>query len=88
MEEIDVPMIVRKGRGVNHTTGNDLPTEAEDGMVPDFVGCKTQMYNARRENFPPLPKTKEEVHLERTWTETTTNGRHFVLHQDQEMVIL
>ena len=71
----------------DYTTGDDLPTEAEDGMVPDFVGCKTQMYNARRENFPPLPKTKEEVHLEGTWTETT-NSRRFVLHQDQEMVIL
>ena len=56
-------------------------------MIPDFAGCKTQMYNARRDNFPPLPKTKEEVNLEGIWTETT-NGRRIVLHQDQEMIIL
>ena len=56
-------------------------------MIPDFAGCKTQMYNARRGNFPALPKTKEEVNRKEIWTETT-NGRRIVLHQDQEMIIL
>ena len=40
-------------------TSDEAPES--DVLMPVFQGCSTQMHRSRHENFPTLPKTREEV---------------------------
>ena len=62
-------------------------TPESDVLMPIFQGCSTQMHRSRHENFPTLPKTREEVQLEGEWAETTA-GQPFVIYQGEDMVVL
>ena len=46
------------------TTGEDMPEEAAELLIPDFTTCRIQMYNARREKIPQLPTTRGAVSLQ------------------------
>ena len=68
------------------TTGEDMPEEAAEILIPDFTGCRTQMYNARRKKFPQLPTTREAVSLQGEWIQTS-RGDNFLLHSDSTKLI-
>lgn len=65
----------------------DLPTLDDDLLEPQLRSCKSQMYRARRHNMPHLPPTRDDIILEGQWA-TTNDDQPFVIHQDNDMILL
>ena len=54
---------------------------------PPFRSIHTSMYQIRHRNYPPLPKTIQDIILPE-WMQQTPRGEEFVLHQDNIQGIL
>ena len=58
----------------------------DGGIIPSFLGCKSQMHRARRAEMPPVPKTFEDINLEGQWSRTCA-GERFLLSQADNIII-
>ena len=58
----------------------------DGGIIPSFLGCKSQMHRARRAEMPPVPKTFEDINLEGQWSRTCA-GERFLLSQADNIIM-
>jgi hypothetical protein len=60
---------------------NGTLTQEASFHLPQFASCKTSAYRHRRQRFPVLPRTREDIILEGEWTQTQ-DGDNWLIAND------